>query len=251
MEERIDHMKYLPDMEQIDSDIPDRVIAEMNGYDPSIYTENDVRRALEHDEKTVDDFKALLSPAALPLLEEIAEAARAETKKHFGNSVNMFTPLYISNYCENYCIYCGFNCHNKIHRAKLNAEEIEHEMQAIAKTGLQEILILTGERHLFQERTPARRRRGDRGRPHRSRQMHPARYPERRSQILRHAAPGGDLHERNLGRHHHRRLRRDGRHLARTGRAAASGRGSQRLTQILQRYLNVNRKKPRSSEVAE
>lgn len=145
MEERIDHMKYLPDMEQIDSDIPDRVIAEMNGYDPSIYIENDVRRALEHDEKTVDDFKALLSPAALPLLEEIAEAARAETKKHFGNSVNMFTPLYISNYCENYCIYCGFNCHNKIHRAKLNAEEIEHEMQAIAKTGLQEILILTGE----------------------------------------------------------------------------------------------------------
>lgn len=145
MEERIDHMKYLPDMEQIDSDIPDRVIAEMNGYDPTIYTENDVRRALEHDEKTVDDFKALLSPAALPLLEEIAEAARAETKKHFGNSVNMFTPLYISNYCENYCIYCGFNCHNKIHRAKLNAEETEHEMQAIAKTGLQEILILTGE----------------------------------------------------------------------------------------------------------
>lgn len=145
MEERIDHMKYLPDMEQIDSDIPDRVIAEMNGYDPSIYTENDVGRALEHDEKTVDDFKALLSPAALPLLEEIAEAARVETKKHFGNSVNMFTPLYISNYCENYCIYCGFNCHNKIHRAKLNAEEIEHEMQAIAKTGLQEILILTGE----------------------------------------------------------------------------------------------------------
>lgn len=145
MEERIDHMKYLSDMEQIDSDIPDRVITEMNEYDPSIYTENDVRRALEHDEKTVDDFKALLSPAALPLLEEIAEAARVETKKHFGNSVNMFTPLYISNYCENYCIYCGFNCHNKIHRAKLNAEEIEHEMQAIAKTGLQEILILTGE----------------------------------------------------------------------------------------------------------
>ena len=145
MEERIDHMKYLPDMEQIDSDIMDRVISAMNDYDPSLYTEKDVRRALEHDEKTVDDFKALLSPAAFPLLEEIAEAARAETKKHFGNSVNMFTPLYISNYCENYCIYCGFNCHNKIHRAKLNAEEIEHEMQAIAKTGLQEILILTGE----------------------------------------------------------------------------------------------------------
>ena len=145
MEERIDHMKYLPDMEQIDSDIPDRVIAEMNSYEPLAYTEDDVRRALEHDEKTVEDFKALLSPSALPLLEEIAEAARIETKKHFGNSVNMFTPLYISNYCENYCVYCGFNCHNKIHRAKLNAEEIEREMQAIARTGLQEVLILTGE----------------------------------------------------------------------------------------------------------
>ena len=145
MEERIDHMKYLPDMEQIDSDIMDRVINAMNEFDPSIYTEQDVKNALEHSEKTVDDFKALLSPAALPLLEDIAKAARVETKKHFGNSVNMFTPLYISNYCENYCIYCGFNCHNKIHRAKLNAEEIEHEMQAIAKTGLQEILLLTGE----------------------------------------------------------------------------------------------------------
>ena len=57
----------------------------------------------------------------------------------------MFTPLYIANYCENYCIYCGFNCYNKIRRAKLSEEEIEKEMQEIAKTGLQEILLLTGE----------------------------------------------------------------------------------------------------------
>ena len=86
-----------------------------------------------------------MAPAALPLLEEIAQAAQVETRKHFGNSVYMFTPIYIANYCENYCIYCGFNCHNKINRAQLNAEEIEKEMAAIAKTGLQEILILTGE----------------------------------------------------------------------------------------------------------
>ena len=84
-------------------------------------------------------------PAALPFLEEIAQAAQRETRKHFGNSVNMFTPLYIANYCENYCIYCGFNCHNKIRRAMLNAEQIDMEMAAIAKSGLQEILILTGE----------------------------------------------------------------------------------------------------------
>ncbi len=57
----------------------------------------------------------------------------------------MFTPIYIANYCENYCIYCGFNCHNKINRAKLNEQEIEKEMKAISETGLQEILILTGE----------------------------------------------------------------------------------------------------------
>lgn len=138
-------MEYLPDMEQIDSDIKDKVIEAMNAYEPDKYTENDVLQALEHDTKTIEDFKALLSPAALPFLEEIAQQAQAETRKHFGNSINMFTPLYISNYCENYCIYCGFNCHNKIHRAKLNYEEIEKEMQAIAKTGLQEVLLLTGE----------------------------------------------------------------------------------------------------------
>lgn len=75
----------------------------------------------------------------------MAQRAQKETRRYFGNSVMMFTPLYIANYCENYCIYCGFNCHNKIKRAKLNAEAIEKEMSAIARTGLQEILILTGE----------------------------------------------------------------------------------------------------------
>lgn len=145
MEKRTNHMEYLPDMEQIDSDIKDKVIEAMNAYEPDKYTESDVLLALEHDTKTIEDFKALLSPAALPFLEEIAQQAQAETRKHFGNSINMFTPLYISNYCENYCVYCGFNCRNKIHRAKLNYEEIEKEMQAIAKTGLQEVLLLTGE----------------------------------------------------------------------------------------------------------
>ena len=144
-ENRIDHMTYLPDMEVFESDILDRVIAAMNAYDYEKYTEADVRRALARDNRTPEDFAALLSPAALPLLEEMAQCAQMETKKHFGNSIYMFTPLYIANYCENYCIYCGFNCHNKINRAQLNAEEIEKEMQAIAKTGLQEILILTGE----------------------------------------------------------------------------------------------------------
>ena len=149
MSERIDehtnHMKYTEDMEAIDSDIMDKVIAEMNAFDPEKYTAEDVKRALNAETCSPENFKALLSPAALPFLEEIAQKAQKETRKHFGNSVMMFTPLYIANYCENYCIYCGFNCHNKIKRAKLNAEEIEKEMKTIAETGLEEVLILTGE----------------------------------------------------------------------------------------------------------
>lgn len=145
IDENTDHIKYTDDMEAIDSDIMDRVIAEMNSYDADIYTAKDVKEALAAETCSVDNFKALLSPAALPFLEEIAQKAQKETRKHFGNSVAIFTPLYIANYCENYCVYCGFNCHNKIKRAQLNAEEIEKEMQAIAETGLEEVLILTGE----------------------------------------------------------------------------------------------------------
>ena len=145
IDEYTDHMKYTDDMEAIDSDIMDRVIAEMNSYDADIYTAEDVKEALAAETCSVDNFKALLSPAALPFLEEIAQKAQKETRKHFGNSVAIFTPLYIANYCENYCVYCGFNCHNKIKRAQLNYEEIEKEMQAIAATGLEEVLILTGE----------------------------------------------------------------------------------------------------------
>ena len=142
---RIDHMTYLPDMEILDSDIDKRVIEAMNAYDDTVYTEADVKQALAKTTCTPEDFAALLSPAATPYIEEMAQKAKIEKEKHFGNSIQMFTPLYIANYCENYCIYCGFNCHNKINRAKLNAEEIETEMQSIAQTGLQEILILTGE----------------------------------------------------------------------------------------------------------
>ena len=142
---RKDHMEYLPGMEIIESDVCSKVMTQMKQYEADRYTAKDVRAALEHETCTIEDFKALISPAAEPFLEQMAERARRETSKHFGNTVYLFTPLYIANYCENYCIYCGFNCHNRIRRAKLNAEEIEAEMAEIAKSGLQEILILTGE----------------------------------------------------------------------------------------------------------
>lgn len=142
---RINHMEYLEGMEKIDSTVGDEVIEAMNKYDYDSFTAEDVIYALSKEVLDPFDFGALLSPAADKFLEQMAHRAKAETRKHFGNSVMLFTPLYISNYCENYCIYCGFNCHNKIHRAKLNAEEIAHEMEVIAKSGLEEILILTGE----------------------------------------------------------------------------------------------------------
>ncbi len=142
---RKNHMEYLPGMEIIESDVCESVIKQMNSYDYNRYTASDVKAALQHDTCTIEDFKALLSPAAEPFLELMAERARLETSKHFGNTVYLFTPLYIANYCENYCVYCGFNCYNHIKRMKLTYEQIEKEMKVIADSGMEEILILTGE----------------------------------------------------------------------------------------------------------
>ena len=142
---RKSHMEYLPGMEIIQSEVCQQVLSQMNAFDYSRYTARDVRAALDHETCSIEDFKALLSPAAEPFLEEMAQKARKETSKHFGNTVYLFTPLYIANYCENYCVYCGFNCYNHINRMKLSMEQIEHEMKVIADSGMEEILILTGE----------------------------------------------------------------------------------------------------------
>lgn len=142
---RASHLDYLPGMEKIQSDVCENVLNVISGYDPLHYTAADVRKALEHEKCSIEDFKALLSPAAEPFLEEMASRARLETGKHFGNTVYLFTPLYIANYCENYCVYCGFNCYNHIQRMRMTEEQIEREMQVIAESGMEEILILTGE----------------------------------------------------------------------------------------------------------
>lgn len=142
---RKDPMAYLPGMEVLHSDVRDKVISQMEAYDPSAYTALDVQRALEHDQADIEDLKTLLSPAAAPFLERMAEKAHNITSRHFGNTVYLFTPLYLANYCENYCIYCGFNCYNNIHRLQLTGEQMEHEMKVIADSGMEEILLLTGE----------------------------------------------------------------------------------------------------------
>ena len=91
------------------------------------------------------DFLALLSPKASFALEQIAQSAHRLTLQHFGHTILLYTPLYLSNYCVNQCLYCGFNATNDIHRRKLTLPEVELEAKAIAQTGLQHLLILTGE----------------------------------------------------------------------------------------------------------
>lgn len=124
-----------------ETSIMEQVLAFHDKYDFNSFTAKDVQNALNKDRIDFYDYAALLSPAALPFLEKMAEKAQLCTRKQFGNTIALFTPIYIANYCENQCVYCGFNCKNKIHRAKLNMEEIEKEYQAIAATGLKEILI--------------------------------------------------------------------------------------------------------------
>ncbi|MBF4692456.1 2-iminoacetate synthase ThiH [Fusibacter sp. Q10-2] len=142
---KTDPMSYLSNMEKIESDVFEKVLSMVSNYDAEQYKAHDVAYALSKDRLDPSDFAALLSPAAKPYLEEMAQKSKTLTHKHFGNSVQLFTPLYISNYCENHCVYCGFNCKNKIKRGKLSLEEIRIELKTISETGLKEILLLTGE----------------------------------------------------------------------------------------------------------
>lgn len=140
-----DHMEYMEGMEKSDHSIMNKVLKMTDEYDYRRYNAIDVKNVLNKETLGAEDLAVLLSPSAEPLLEKMARRAKIETAKHFGNTVCMFTPLYIANYCENYCVYCGFNCFNKIRRGKLSIDEIESEYKTISETGLREILLLTGE----------------------------------------------------------------------------------------------------------
>ncbi|MCL2334407.1 MAG: 2-iminoacetate synthase ThiH [Candidatus Methanoplasma sp.] len=140
-----DAEEYFNHMETIRSDIMENTLSTVSEVDLSTITQRDVRNALNSERLDINGFASLISPAAESFLEEMAQRARQEKERYFGNSVNIFTPLYTSNHCDNGCIYCGFNKNNKIHRARLSPKDIEAEMSNIAGSGLTEILILTGE----------------------------------------------------------------------------------------------------------
>ncbi|TYA97525.1 radical SAM protein, partial [Seonamhaeicola marinus] len=108
-------------------------------------TATEVEIALTKQKRNLEDFKALLSPAAAPYLEQMAVQSKAITKKRFGNTIQMYIPMYLSNECQNICTYCGFSMTNKIPRRTLTDAEILKEVAFIKSKGYDHILLVTGE----------------------------------------------------------------------------------------------------------
>lgn len=114
----------------------------------AIYSKGDadVKRALSRNNCSVDDFMALISPAAEPYLEVMAQLSRRYTQARFGKTMSLFIPLYLTNSCTNSCVYCGFHVSNKMKRTILTFEEIENEYKAIKRLGpFENLLLVTGE----------------------------------------------------------------------------------------------------------
>ncbi|EOY4389323.1 2-iminoacetate synthase ThiH [Vibrio parahaemolyticus] len=113
----------------------------------SIYakTAQDVERALAKPKRDLEDFKALISPAAEPYLEQMAKLSYSLTRKRFGNTMSLYIPLYLSNLCANACTYCGFSMQNRIKRRTLNRDEVEAEIDAIKRMKFDSVLLVTGE----------------------------------------------------------------------------------------------------------
>ncbi|HBC0002591.1 2-iminoacetate synthase ThiH [Vibrio parahaemolyticus] len=113
----------------------------------SIYakTAQDVERALANPKRDLEDFKALISPAAEPYLEQMAKISYSLTRKRFGNTMSLYIPLYLSNLCANACTYCGFSMENRIKRRTLNRDEVEAEIGAIKRMKFDSVLLVTGE----------------------------------------------------------------------------------------------------------
>jgi 2-iminoacetate synthase len=112
------------------------------------FSSADVERVLARETLRPLDLVVLLSPAAQPYLESLAQKAQALTVRNFGRTMGLFTPLYLANYCSNQCVYCSFHADNEIARCKLTIEQVIQEGKAISSTGLQHLLLLTGESRL-------------------------------------------------------------------------------------------------------
>jgi len=112
---------------------------------PEEGVEERIARILSRERIGIEEFCALLSHNSPVLLERMAQKAAALTRRHFGNTIQIFTPMYISNFCENRCPYCSFSSSQRIERRQLDAEQIRAETRRIAQSGIRHILVLTGE----------------------------------------------------------------------------------------------------------
>ena len=108
-------------------------------------SKNDAIAAINNPHRTLDDFMALISPAATPLLEDMAVEANRLTPGKIRNTIQLYIPLYVSNYCTNFCVYCGFNHDNDIHRKMLTLEEVQAETDVITGWGFKHLLLVSGE----------------------------------------------------------------------------------------------------------
>ena len=124
----------------------------INRYDPQQVLEEietrtaaDVERALSGERLTPRDLQALLSPAAEPFLERMAQKAHYITQRRFGQTILLYAPLYLSNECTNGCLYCGFNATNKVPRKTLTMDEVERDARALLRQGFRHVLLVTGE----------------------------------------------------------------------------------------------------------
>lgn len=131
-------MSFREIYDQFDWDIIKRRIYEKSS--------RDVESALKKSGiRDLDDFMALLSPAADPYLEDMANLSNSLTRKRFGNTMQLYIPLYLSNKCSNNCTYCGFRRKNRIKRITLNEEQILDEVKIIKSHGFDHVLLVTGE----------------------------------------------------------------------------------------------------------
>jgi 2-iminoacetate synthase len=109
-------------------------------------TAADVEAALTREHLSVDDFMALISPAAEPYIEQMAQLSRRYTLERFGKTISMYIPMYVSNACTNSCVYCGFNHANPLTRVTLTMEQVKAECEAIRRLGpFENLLVVSGE----------------------------------------------------------------------------------------------------------
>jgi 2-iminoacetate synthase len=127
-------------LDEIQKYAPDELLSRIEAKSGS-----DVERALLSERLRIDDFMALLSPAAAPFIEQMAVKAHKVTRQRFGNNILLYAPLYLSNLCTNGCLYCGFNAANKVSRQTLTFDEVEREARVLHERGFRHILLVTGE----------------------------------------------------------------------------------------------------------